>query len=161
MSKDDSKFLSIKGWLIPVRATIEKSDGPLFFPLYLTLGSSLKAFLHSALVWFPCQSPGTLFLGKENSPSFISSGWGRGGLLAPTVALDINAIPVMEKGKQLSPNTGCFFLHAHPTGLDISGCPVSMSPHGLHLCPLGLRPQAWLSSMPGPAWQTVRPTKCF
>lgn len=117
LSKDDSKFLFIKGWLIPVRVTIEKADRPLFFPLYLALGFSLKAFLHSAFMWFPCQSPGTLFLGEENSPSFIPSGCSSE---APTVALDINATPVMEKGK-LPPNTGCFETAA--AGQSISGCP--------------------------------------
>lgn len=109
LSKDDSKFLSIKGWLIPVTATIEKSDRPLFFPLYLTLGFPLKAFLRSALLWFPCQSPGTLFLGEENSPSFIPSGCSSEELLVFTVAVDINAIPEMERGK-LAPSTGCWSI---------------------------------------------------
>lgn len=54
-----------------------------------------------------CWSPGTLFLGEENSPSFISTSSSNEELLAATVALDFKDILVIEKGKQLTLNTSC------------------------------------------------------
>jgi len=76
---------------------------------YVSLLASLLKFFFTMLscnsLATVCQSPGTLFLGKENSPSFISTGSSNEELLAPTVALDINHILVIEKGKQLTPKT--------------------------------------------------------
>lgn len=84
--------------------------GLCFFHYISLLASLLKLFstlLSCDSLATVCQSPGTPFLGEENSPSFISTGSSSEELLGPTVALDINGMLVIEKGKQLTPNTSC------------------------------------------------------
>lgn len=124
-----------------------------------------------------CQSPGTLFLHEENSPSFISTSSSSEELLASIVALDINGILVIEKGKQLTSNTSCIertaaafssqkIKHLWMSMVPMQPPPLSHQPPDKTDC--GRSRESIIPAhkpgrapYPGSPWQAVRPIKCF